>query len=190
MNRFALMAGTMALALGTPALAQVMPAPTGMMSSTDVGVSPMTGVSATDYVKMAADADMYEIASSRVALSKTRNPQIKSMAQELIDDHKMTTKALMGALSNKDRTIAPPSMMMSADNDAKVTLLRHTPKKSFDDIYLRQQLQAHQQAWALHKGYATDGTDASLQQVAASAVPVVEKHLSQIKPMVPNAPGM
>ncbi len=185
MKRFTLLLGSVALTMAAPAFAQVPPASTGMMSATDVGVSPLSGTSATDYVKMAADADMYEIASSKIALRKTHNPAIKSMANELITDHTTTSKALMGALENKDRTITKPAMMMSADNDAKVTLLRKTPKKSFDDIYLRQQLQAHQTAWALHKGYATDGTDPSLQQVAASAVPIVEKHLAEIKPMVP-----
>ena len=185
MKHLNLLLGSVALAMAAPVLAQVPPAPTGMMTATDVGVSPLSGTSATDYVKMAANADMYEIASSKVALSKTKNPMIKSMAHELITDHTATSKALMGALVNKDRTITRPAMMMSADNDAKVTLLRKTPKKSFDDLYLRQQLQAHQTAWALHKGYATEGTDPSLQQVAASAVPIVEKHLAEIKPMVP-----
>ncbi len=185
MKRLNLLLGSVALAMAAPAFAQVPPAPTGTMTATDVGVSPLSGVSATDYVKLAADADMYEIASSKVALRKTRNPMIKSMARELIADHTTTSKALMGALVNKDRTITKPSPMMSADNDAKVTLLKKTPKSSFDDIYLRQQLQAHQTAWALHKGYATQGTDPSLQQVAASAVPIVEKHLAEIKPMVP-----
>ena len=185
MRRFLLLASAVALGAAAPSLAQVMPAATGMMTASDVGVSPLSGTSATDYVKMAADADMYEIASSKVALRKTKNPAIKSMASELITDHTTTSKALMGALVNKDRTITRPSMTMSADNDNKVALLKKTPKKSFDDIYLRQQLQAHQTAWALHKGYATEGTDATLQQVAASAVPVVEKHLAALKPMVP-----
>jgi len=36
-------------------------------------------------------------------------------------------------------------------------------------------------AWSLHKGYATDGTDPALKQVASTAVPIVEMHLQHLK---------
>jgi putative membrane protein len=43
---------------------------------------------------------------------------------------------------------------------------------------MQQQAEAHKTAWALHKGYATDGQDPALRQVATSAVPIIEKHLA------------
>ena len=43
----------------------------------------------------------------------------------------------------------------------------------------------YQTAWALHKGFATDGADASLRQVASTAVPIVERHLLHVKQMAP-----
>jgi putative membrane protein len=74
---------------------------------------------------------------------------------------------------------------LSAANAAKIALLKKAPKATFDDLYLQQQAQAHQAAWALHKGYATDGTDAALKQVASTAVPVIERHLQHAKQMLP-----
>ena len=63
-----------------------------------------------------------------------------------------------------------------------VDQLNNTPRgSSFDNLYLTQQLQAHQQAWALQKGYAVDGDDVALRQVASAAVPAVERHLSMVK---------
>jgi putative membrane protein len=44
---------------------------------------------------------------------------------------------------------------------------------------------AHQKAWALHKGYATEGTDPALKQVAATAVPIVERHITHLKSLMP-----
>lgn len=156
-------------------------ATTGMMTATDVGVSPLVGTSATDYVKMAADGDLYEIRSSEIALQKSKRPDVKDFARQMIADHTTTSKSLMAALSNKDRKITTPLTMMSASNDAKVTLLKKAPKASFDDLYLQQQAQAHQNAWALHKGYASDGTDPALMQVASTAVPIIERHLAHAK---------
>jgi putative membrane protein len=162
-----------------------MMATTGSMSSTETGVSPMSGVSATDYVKLAADSDMYEIQSSRLALTKSKRDDVKAFAQQMVTDHTGTTKALMAALKNNDRTIARPSTQLSSANAAKLALLKKAPKATFDDMYLQQQAQAHQAAWALHKGYATDGTDPALKQVASTAVPVIERHLQHVKQMLP-----
>ena len=174
-----------------PAWAQDPTAMTGTMTASDVGAQPMAGVSATDYVKMAADSDMYEIQSSKIALAKSRNPAVKSFAKQMISDHMLTSKSLMAALSNPDRQIAKPAMMLSSDNASKIALLKKAPKGNFDNLYQQQQLQAHQMAWSLHKGYATDGTDVALKQVASTAVPVVERHLQHLKGMMPaNMGGM
>ena len=143
----------------------------------------MTGTSATDYVKLAADGDTYEIASSKLALTRSKRADVKAFAHQMVTDHMQTTKSLMAALSNGDRKIAPPPMALSAANMSKVDLLKKAPKAGFDDLYLQQQMQAHQMAWSLHKGYATDGQDPALKQVASTAVPIVEQHLQHLKGM-------
>lgn len=175
----------LALVSAGPALAQDATATTGTMTASDIGMAPLTGVSATDYVKMAADSDMYEIKSSKLALSRSKRDDVKGFARDMIADHMQTTKALMAALKNPDRNIAKPGMKMSAENESNIALLKKAPKDQFDTLYLQQQTQAHQKAWALHKGYATDGTDAALKQVAASAVPVVERHIGHAKGIQP-----
>lgn len=190
MKQFLIAASAFAiLGLSAPLAAQSPTANTGMMTATDVGVSPLTGTAATDYVKLAADSDMYEIQSSKVALSKSKRADVKSYAKEMISDHTATTKSLMAALKNDDRTIARPSTRLSAENAAKIQLLKKAPKDNFDNLYLQQQLQSHQTAWALHKGYATEGTDPALKQVASTAVPVVERHLTHVKSMTSGAMG-
>ena len=100
-----------------------------------------------------------------------------------------TSKSLMAALSNADRKIAKPSMMLSSANAAKIALLKKAPKGNFDNLYMQQQLQAHQTAWSLHKGYATEGTDPALKQVASTAVPVIERHLQHVKGIMPANMG-
>jgi putative membrane protein len=178
-NILGLLAASSLAMAAVPALAQT-------MTPTDVGVSPLAGTSATDYVKLAADSDNFEIQSGRIASTKSKRQDVKSFGRQMIAHHTGTTKSLMAALDNKDRKIVPPSPKLSAANAAKIDLLRKAPKNSFDQIYLQQQLEAHRTAWALHKGYSTDGTDASLKQVATTAVPVVEGHLAMLKSMTPG----
>lgn len=192
MLRNTLLASALALSLVAPAMAQSDPAMATAGSSMPMnpGVSPLSGTSATDYVKMAADSDMFEIQSSKLALMRSKRDDVKSYAKQMIADHTMTSKALMAGLKNNDRTIARPSTKLSAENSAKLALLKKAPKASFDDLYLQQQVAAHQTAWALHKGYSLDGTDATLKQIASTAVPVIERHLGHAQQMVPAGMAM
>ncbi|PXA97082.1 hypothetical protein DMC47_15650 [Nostoc sp. 3335mG] len=52
-----------------------------------------------------------------------------------------------------------------------------------DRIYLTQQRTAHQQALALHTGYAQSGTAAPLKTVAAATAPVVRHHIEMLQGM-------
>ena len=173
--------------IAVPAIAQDTAATSGMMTASDVGVAPLTGTSATDYVKMAADSDNYEVQASKLALAKSRNPGIKAYAKQMIADHGQTSKSLMAALKNGDRTITTPGLTLSGENANNIVLLKGAPKGSFDALYVQQQVTSHQKAWALHKGYATDGTDPALKQVASTAVPIVEGHIAHAKTLAPAA---
>lgn len=164
-----------------PLLAQDPTTTTGSMSSSDVGVAPLSEQSASDYVNAASDSDLYEIQSSRVALTKSKNANVKSFARQMIADHTTTTNSLMAALKNPERTIAKPSPKLSTANASKIELLKKAPKASFDQLYMQQQMQAHQTAWAIHKGFVLDGNDPALKQVASTALPIVERHFSSLK---------
>jgi len=131
MKKYLIAASAFALTAAlSPALAQDPTAMTGSMSASDVGASPMTGTSATDYVKLADDGDKYEIQSSKLALMRSKRADVKALARQMITDHMQTSKSLMAALSNADRKITPPSMTLSAANIAKVQLLKKAPKAS------------------------------------------------------------
>jgi putative membrane protein len=160
---------------------------TGSMTGDDVGVPPMTGVSTSDYVAQAAAGDLYEIEAGKIAQGKARQTALKAFATTMVKDHGAMAATLTAALDNAQRKIAHPSDQLPTDKQAMIDQLKSTPKgPQFDSLYLGQQLQAHQQAWALEKGYATDGDDAALRQVAASAVPIVEQHLAMLKALQPQ----
>lgn len=169
--------------MGLPAAALAQD--TGGMAAPATNVQPMTGTSAQNYVAWAADSDMYEIQSSKLALSKARNQATKDFAREMIADHMKTTKALMAALPKTEPRVAKPGKALTEPNAAKIAALKDAPADGFDALYLQQQAEAHKTAYALHKGYATDGQDPALRQVATSAVPIIEKHLAHLQ----AAPG-
>ena len=192
MNRLLLLAAATTLSVAAPAFAQDTPPAatmTGTMTAADVGLSPMTGMTAPDYVVHAADSDRFEIESARIALTRSQRTDVKQFAQMMIDNHTDSSKSLMAALKNDQRTIKAPSTQLSSANKSMISALKKAPKANFDNTYLTQQLESHKKAWALQKGYATSGEDASLRQVAANTVPIVESHITQVKALIPAGVG-
>ena len=155
---------------------------TGMMTADQVGVAPMTGTSTTDYVNQAAASDMYEIDAGKIAAHKSKRKDIRAFGEQMAKDHTKLASSTRAAQDNAQRKSAKPSDQLPTDKQAMIDQLNASPRGvAFDTLYLSQQLQAHQQAWALQKGYAVDGDDSALRAVASQAVPVVESHLTMVK---------
>jgi putative membrane protein len=166
------------------ALALITGAPLAAASMTaeQVGMQPMTGLSAGDYVNKAADGDMYEIQSSQVALQRSKNKMVRDHAQTMIRDHTKSSDMLKAAAAKSSPPMSPPPAM-TPEKQAKVDALRAAPEADFDRMYIADQVTAHQEAWAVHQGYATTGSEAPLKATAGRVVPVVERHLAHLKSM-------
>ena len=167
----------LALALATPASgasAQTVQAPVmGTMRATDVGMEPAMRLTSATYAARAAQIDAYESAATGVALVRSRSPAVRALAARLNEDH---------ARLRRDRGVEPAAAQ--SDLPAMVDSLRRAPPGALDRLFLAQQLLVHRRAWALHSGYAADGSDPRLRAAAARAVQLEEAHLHRL-PMKP-----
>lgn len=177
--------------LATPALAQTV---TGYsvtnaagQTATTFQVQPQARLSAADYVKMSADAQNYTIAASKLAASKSQRADVRNYAKMKLAAAEKQQGALMAALKNQDRTIARPSSKLSSTRQASLDLLRKAPRASFDNLYLTQMTQASPTMWALQAGYAADGSDPVLRQVATLSAPAVERDYTTARGLMPAA---
>lgn len=146
-----------------------------------VGSAATIGANTTDgFVTSAAMGDMYEIEASKIALQRSKNADIKKLAQMLIDHHTAMTADLKAALAAGKVNVAPPTAL---DERRKGMLdnLRAAGDADFDLAYLHQQLAAHLEALTLHKGYGTMGDNATLKAVADKAAPKIQQHLDAIR---------
>lgn len=140
--------------------------------------TPTAEVSDIGFANNAAIGDMYEIAAGRLALERSQSESVKQFAQEMIDAHSKTTTGLKGAL--------PPSnvQMLPADLDVPhqnmLAALKNASDQDFDNIYLAQQKDAHQQALALFQNYADNGDEATLKKFAQDTLPAIEQHLDRV----------
>lgn len=133
---------------------------------------------AATYVKKAGAGDLYEMQSSRLALEKSQDGEIRDFAQMMIRDHEQTTQAVKEAAREAEMTPPPPAL--DARQQQMMAKLRSASAASFDRLYVEQQRKAHRMALDLHNSYSAHGDTPALRQAAASAVPVIQKHLDRL----------
>jgi putative membrane protein len=142
-----------------------------------VAADPSNPLSAPGYMAMAASSDQFEIQSSQLALQNSTNPAIQSFAQMMIAHHQATTATLASAAQSAGLP-PPPPVLMPAEQALLDQVRAAGSGPAFDEAYKAAQIQGHQSALQLHSGYANGGDVPALRQAAASAVPIVQQHLT------------
>lgn len=184
----AVLLGTAVLGTASIASAQsTMPATTGSYSSAEVGVMPVHGMDGPAFSTAASDANQYQIAAARLSQTRSQRSDVKDYARRMMAQSQTSQQTLMASLNNDRRKIARPSMRLSAERASMLKMLRRTPRSSFDNLYLTQSAQVQQANWAAYKGYAEDGADEPLRQVAGNGVPIIEMQLQQGGNLLPSA---
>jgi len=131
------------------------------------------------YVTQAAAADQFEIESSKLALTQSKNADIHKFAQMMIHDHTASTDKLKAVL--KKEKADEPAAALDAGHQAQLDSLKSQAGESFDAAYIKAQLQGHQDALSLHQSYAASGADKGLKAFAANTAKVVQMHLSHVQ---------
>lgn len=136
---------------------------------------------ATAYVAKAGASDLYEIQSSQLAQQKAGSDAVRKFAQMMIEHHTMTTQQVMAAA--RSAGLDPPPPTLEPKQRAMIAQLGRLEGAAFDAAYLRQQRRAHDEALALHSGYAKNGDDPALRDAATKAVPIIQRHIEQLRSM-------
>lgn len=96
-----------------------------------------------------------------------------------------TTGAAAGGAADvqSTRSVTPIRLgvPLSPEKTAMLNQLASTSGSQFDRLYGQAQRMGHQEALALHAGYAQAGNDPSPRQFAASVVPHIEHHLDDAR---------
>ena len=165
-----LLASTAILMAAAPAFAQSIPEKTGVNQA--LGIAPKT----QDFVNLAAQSDMLEIESSKLALAKSESDKTKQFADRMIKDHTATSTELKGLVAGGKVEGTPPSDLDKAHKD-KLDRLAKLDGKDFTRQYNDMQVSAHKDAVSLFERYGKDGENADLKAFAAKHLPHLQEHL-------------
>jgi putative membrane protein len=138
---------------------------------------------------MAAAGDQFEIQSSQIALVKSSSADVRNYAQMLINDHTLLDSQVIAAATASG--LAAPIPVFSPDQQQMLNDLQAANAgSSFDMLFLRDQIMAHEMALALHSNYASAGDTPALRAVAANAVPSIQMHLNTAEQLMVSMGGM
>lgn len=152
----------------TSAFAQSATESTGVNSA--LGVAPRTG----DFILQASASDMFEIESSKLALQKG-DETTKAFAQQMITDHEKTSAELKALLAG-GKVQGNPVTALTEDHKEEVDELAKLEGAEFNEEYIDDQVEAHEDAVDLFKRYAEEGENAELKAWAAKTLPALEHH--------------
>ena len=102
---------------------------------------------------------------------------MRAFAQMLINDHMRMSQQM--AATAQSAGLNPPPPVLLPQHQAMLDQLRAAAPGTFDTAFRATQVNAHQQALALHQNYAASGDVPALRNLAAGAVPVIQAHLAQ-----------
>ena len=154
-----------------PALAQ-----STTTTGTTPGGQPQNGqaanVSTPEFVRNAAIGGMFEIQSSQLALKKTQDQDVKQFADRMIKDHTQVDDKLKSLA--KGETV--PSDL-DQPHQQMLQKLQGENGSNFVDTFKQMQVSEHRKAINLFQGYAQNGDNQQLKQLAQQTLPTLQEHL-------------
>lgn len=147
--------------------------PVGQTSAMTLGANTVEG-----YVTSAAIGDMYEIRAAEMALERSQNAEVRALAQMILNDHTAASEALRGVVQSQQIDVQIPTEL---DERRQGLLDNLRDADNFDEVFIDQQVAAHQEALTLHKGFADNDDAPQLAAHAANAVPKLEAHLERAR---------
>jgi len=133
---------------------------------------------------VALTAHQIDIARGKLALSKTKNEEVKQFAQQMIDDHGAGVKeavALATRLGVKPEKNATSKSLQDGARKAAARLKKESGAK-FDRDYIDTEVGYHQAVIDAVKTALIPGAqNKDLKQLLTDAVPTLEGHLQHAK---------
>ena len=126
------------------------------------------------FVAKAAQAGMAEVELSELALQNSSNEQVRSFAQQMVNDHGKANTELK-SIAQKHGLQVPPKM--DAKHQQELAKLKAQSGSQFDAAYSRGMEQDHQEAVALFSAASrAERLNPDLQAFASKTLPTLESH--------------
>jgi putative membrane protein len=132
------------------------------------------------FAAAAAVGGMTEISIAELGVQRATDPELKRFSQQMIDEHTKMNEDLKTLAVQKGIAL-PRALDYRAEFCAES--LGGLSGEKFDRCYAKAQLLLHMDAVATFQAEAERGSDPQVKALAAKALPHLEQHLREIKPI-------
>ncbi len=130
------------------------------------------------FIRQAAQGGMAEVDVGQLAVQKSSNPDVKTFAQKLIDDHTKANDQLKQIASQENVTLpAQPGR----EGRQLHTKLEKLDGAAFDRAFLQAQVRDHEKDIKQYQRAENQVQDPQLKQFAQTSLPILQQHLQMAK---------
>jgi len=135
------------------------------------------------FTKMVSNGNYAEIMTSQLALKKSKNKDVRMIAQMLIKDHGVAQKDLkkVAQLNRRDLPQGPNAMQK-----AEFRKLSGMSGMGFNKEFMKFQVRSHNATVALFKKELEDGNQTQVRSFATKYLPGIESHTEMIHRVASN----
>ena len=119
--------------------------------------------------------DLYEIAAGRLGVEQAASPEVRRFAETMVSDHQRIMAELQAEIARQGLRVSAPTRIDAPRQD-RLADLRASQGGDFDERYIDQQIEAHDNALRVLREYAETGDSPALKDWARRTAPRVENH--------------
>jgi putative membrane protein len=125
------------------------------------------------FVHSATLNNIAEIALSQLAFDSSQTPEIKAFAQKMVNEHSQLQGELEALASNMG---IPTPDTLETKYTQLMAQLRNLKDRSFDSVYIHNQLDDHQTAIILYSNAHSLGNNSQIKDFARGVLPRLLEH--------------
>ena len=129
----------------------------------------------TDFAQKLCEATVAKAGLGRLALRNSRNPDVRKLARDLIEEHTDGVGQLSRLLNRKG---LEANLQLTCDHETSLEKLASLAGPEFDRAFKEQVVRHHEIAIEFLERQRTDGSDPDLRKFAERTLPVLCEHLT------------
>jgi putative membrane protein len=144
---------------------------------------------ALEYVDQIGTNGLFEIASAKLALEKSKSREVRDFATELLKSYSAESIKLKLALAASSIHASLPQALDNSHN-ALLDQLKQAKGLEFETRFIQQQMDTHEMILEIHQDFAKRGEDAALKRFATEAEARIDATLDSARKVSHSLSGL
>ncbi|MNR96027.1 hypothetical protein D3C86_273760 [compost metagenome] len=132
--------------------------------------------------------DLYEVQAANIALERSENEAVRTLAQEVRTEQAAGRRTLEGLAAGETPSLVLPGVL-DQRRRGLIDNLRKAVPADFDKVYLDQLIAAHEEALTLNRSFADHSDAPGLVKNALTLRPQIEARPHQARNLRRSLPG-